>query len=154
MIEDFGQKVRLEPEPWMSRTRAFPDTAQTLYHNNQWTHLDLNLCKYFRNSWYHKLTHIQSVDGHDLKHSLEEGRIFAMKKKTIKHQKWTNLWREKSIPNGHWVGLREVGWQAGAKPDQHLYLYFLYLVVAFVFLCICLCSGLVKTASPTSAMQC
>ena len=27
MIEDFGQKVRQEPEPWMSRTRAFPNTG-------------------------------------------------------------------------------------------------------------------------------
>ena len=27
MIEDFGQKVRQEPEPWRSRTRAFPSTG-------------------------------------------------------------------------------------------------------------------------------
>ena len=27
MIEDFGQKVRQEPEPWRSRTRAFPNTG-------------------------------------------------------------------------------------------------------------------------------
>ena len=133
---------------------------ETFKHNYQWTHLDLNLCKHFINNWYHEvitLLTLRVLMAMIWSTPWGEGRIFAIQKRHRK-SKIKNLRREKSIPNGHWVCFREVGWQAGAKPVEHVFLYFLYFVVvfvvAFVFVCICLCSGLVKTASPTSSMQC